>query len=189
MNELDERYHVAEEAIFDTFLLLLKEKELEKITVADIIKRAGIVRSTFYNHYDSIHNMIVAFKKKSLDDIFHMMESFQAKNDKDICYSYFLSLCNYTRENPFLGKLLSSPEGDDFFEEAMTMFHQYVVNVSSNNKSQQSKEFSYMLASAIGSTVGILHKWSHDGFDEPAERIAEILTKIFMAGTLPFLCR
>ena len=47
----DERYYVADEAIRDAFLLILKEKDLNKISVSDIIKRAGIVRSTFYNHY------------------------------------------------------------------------------------------------------------------------------------------
>ena len=50
----DERYTVVDEAIRDAFFLILKEKELEKITVSDIIKRAGIVRSTFYNHYENI---------------------------------------------------------------------------------------------------------------------------------------
>ena len=52
MNQLDERYSTVEEAIFEAFFLLLKEKDLEKISVSDVIKKAGIVRSTFYNHYD-----------------------------------------------------------------------------------------------------------------------------------------
>ena len=34
----DERYTVVDEAIRDAFFLILKEKELEKITVSDIIK-------------------------------------------------------------------------------------------------------------------------------------------------------
>ena len=54
MNEQDERYSTAEDAIFDAFFLLLKEKDLEKVTVSDVIKKAGIVRSTFYNHYENI---------------------------------------------------------------------------------------------------------------------------------------
>ena len=42
INEIqDERYHVADEAIYDAFFLVLKEKDLDKITVSDIIKKAG----------------------------------------------------------------------------------------------------------------------------------------------------
>ncbi|MBO5486353.1 MAG: TetR/AcrR family transcriptional regulator, partial [Eubacterium sp.] len=55
MNEIqDERYYVANEAILDAFLLVLKEKDMDKITVSDIIKKAGIVRSTYYNHFENI---------------------------------------------------------------------------------------------------------------------------------------
>ena len=39
MNEQDERYSTAEDAIFDAFFLLLREKDLEKITVSDVIKK------------------------------------------------------------------------------------------------------------------------------------------------------
>ena len=60
MNESDERYSVAEEAIYEAFFLLLKEKEMDKITVSDVIKKAGIVRSTFYNHYENIPALLQA---------------------------------------------------------------------------------------------------------------------------------
>ena len=56
----DERYHVADEAICEAFLLVLKEKELDRISVSDIIKKAGIVRSTFYNHYENVPALISA---------------------------------------------------------------------------------------------------------------------------------
>lgn len=39
MNESDERYSTAEDAIYDAFFVLLKEKELEKITVSVSTRR------------------------------------------------------------------------------------------------------------------------------------------------------
>ena len=54
----DERYYVVEEAICDAFMQLIEVKEIDKITVSDIIKKAGIVRSTFYNHYENIPALI-----------------------------------------------------------------------------------------------------------------------------------
>ena len=44
MNEkiLDERYFFADEAIIDSLFLLLKEKDIEHISVSDVIKKAGI---------------------------------------------------------------------------------------------------------------------------------------------------
>ena len=70
MNEIqDERYHIADEAIYDAFFLILKEKELDKITVSDVIKKAGIVRSTFYNHYENIPDLVDAIENKTINDI------------------------------------------------------------------------------------------------------------------------
>jgi len=189
MNELDERYSTVEDAIYDAFFLLLKEKELEKITVSDVIKKAGIVRSTFYNHYENIPALVEAAEDKTIKDIFVLMESFHPKNDKDMCHSYYLAICNYTRNNPFLTNLLQSPRGDAFFEKAITMFHKYVTSLSHSAASDNLKyvSFSYYIAGAIGCTIGVLHKWIAEDFASPAEDIADILSRIFLAGVLPYL--
>lgn len=185
----DERYHVSDEAIYDAFFLLLKEKDLDKITVSDVIKKAGVVRSTFYNHYENIPALITAIEDKTIQDIFSLMESFHPKNDEDMCKSYFLTICNYTQTNPFLANLLRSPRGDAFFEKSITMFHRYVTKVMQDTApSRHSKEeVSYMIACTIGSTIGVLHKWTRENFQVPAEVIADILTQTFIAGMLPFM--
>ena len=185
----DERYYVVEEAIIDSFLLILKDKDINKITVSDVIKKAGIVRSTFYNHYENIADLVSSMEDKTIHDIFTLMETFHPKNDQEICYSYFLALCDYTITNPFLSSLLGSPRINAFFEKTMTMFHQYVTNIVQDASSpQQNKtEYSYMIASAIGSTLGVLHKWTRENFYIPPDDIAEIMTKIFISGILPFM--
>lgn len=190
MNEIqDERYHVADEAIYDAFFLVLKEKELDKITVSDVIKKAGIVRSTFYNHYENIPDLVTAIEDKTINDIFALMNTFHPKNDWDMCKSYYLTICEYTMTNPFLANLLSNPRKDEFFEKAVTMFHHYVKNVTQNTEPSHhdSEELSYMVACTIGSTVGVLHKWAKDNFKIPPETIANILTRAFISGMLPYI--
>ena len=189
MNEFDERYSTAEDAIYEAFFLLLQEKELEKITVSDVIKKAGIVRSTFYNHYENIPALVAAAEDKTIKDIFLLMESFHPKNDKDMCRSYFLAICNYTRKNPFLANLLQTPHGDAFFEKAITMFHQYVTKISHTAAMDEKSyiSFSYYIAGAIGNTIGVLHKWIAEAYEAPAETIAEILAQIFISGVLPYI--
>ena len=41
-----------------TMIRLLKEKELEKITVTELCLHAQINRSTFYEYYDDIHDLM-----------------------------------------------------------------------------------------------------------------------------------
>ena len=185
----DERYYVADEAILGAFFKLIKEKSPDKITVSDIIKTAGIARSTFYNHYQDIPSLISAVEDKTIQDVFSMMENFQPKNDRDICSSYFLTLCRYTMENPFLSGLLSTPHGNDLFEKMLTMLHHYVTETTSNSRPDRhtKEEVSYVITCAIGSTIGVLHKWSRDNFNLAPEVIADILSEVFLSGMLPLL--
>ena len=185
----DERYSVADEAILGAFFKLVKEKKPDRITVSDITKTAGIARSTFYNHYQDIPSLISAVEDKTIHDVFSMMENFQPKNDRDICSSYFLTLCRYTMENPFLSGLLSTPYGNDLFEKMLTMLNHYVTEATSNSRPDRhtKEEVSYVITCAIGSTIGVLHKWSRDNFNLAPEVIADILSEIFLSGMLPLL--
>jgi len=188
VNEIqDERYHIADEAICDAFFLVLKKKELDKITVSDVIKKAGIVRSTFYNHYENIPALVTAIEDRTINDIFSLMNTFHPNNDWDMCKSYFLTICEYTMTNPFLANLLRSPRGDAFFEKTVTMFHHYVKQVTQNSTPSQhnKEELSYIIACTIGCTIGVLHKWTKDNFQVPPETIADILTTTFISGMLP----
>ena len=162
----DERYSVADEAILGAFFKLLKKKTPDQITVSDVTKTAGIARSTF-----------------------SIMEKFHPENDRDICQSYFLTLCRYTMENPFLSSLLSTPHGNDLFEKMLTMLHHYVTATTSSARPGRhtKEEISYVITCAIGSTIGVLHKWTRDHFDLEPEVIAEILTQVFLTGMLPLL--
>lgn len=189
MNELDERYTTSEEAIIDSFFILSSEKEFEKITVSDVVKKSGVVRSTFYNHYENVPALLSAAEDKTLEDIFQLMESFHPKDDHQLCHSYFLAICNYTRENQFLASVLHSPRGDSFLEKAMMMFHKYVSNISQSGamNMRNKQQFSYLIAATIGSTLGVLHKWTAEDCETPAEEIADILTTVFLNGVLPFM--
>lgn len=185
----DERYQVTEHAIQDAFFLCIQEQPMDKITVSKVIKKAGIVRSTFYNHYESIPALISSLEEQTIQTLFTILDTFEPKNNYEICKSFYLTICNYTMENPFLSELLRSPQGDEFFEKLLKMFHQYVAKVTQTTspKSYSREVLSYVIASSIGSSLGILHKWSLSNFELPADTVATILTKTFLATFQPFL--
>lgn len=189
----DERFQVVEEAICDAFLLLMKEKEFDKITVADVVKKAGIVRSTFYNHYENVPSLVNGIEDRSLKELLTLMENFDPRNNREICKAYFATLCNYVLENPLIAELLRSPRAGQFLEKTVLMFHEYVHSVAEKNKAvleqNTGEDYSYMIASIIGGTIGIFHKWSHDNFVTSADKIADILTRMFLSAVMPFFSR
>ena len=56
------------------FLELIREKELEKITVTEIVKRADLNRSTFYAHYPDIRGVVDEMQEEIFARIFALFE-------------------------------------------------------------------------------------------------------------------
>ena len=190
MNQnLDERYNVAEEAIRGAFFSLLQEKRLEKINVSDVIKKAGIVRSTFYNHYENIPALISSIEDDTIEDIFNLMHSFHVLDDREICRAYLLTLCDYIMENPFLAELLRTARGTSFIEKMLKMMHRYVTETTAQISSvtHSDAEISSAITCAIGSTIGLFHKWTNEKFAIPKETIADVLTNIFVNSIFPMM--
>ena len=47
-------------AIMESFVTLLNEKPLNKITIKDIVEACGINRNTFYYHFQDVPDLIEA---------------------------------------------------------------------------------------------------------------------------------
>ena len=61
---MDRRVQYTKKVIVDTFLNLLEEKDISKITVTEICKIADINRATFYRYYLDVYDL----KDKIEDD-------------------------------------------------------------------------------------------------------------------------
>ena len=58
-----------QKAIMMTFLEILQDKSLDKITVKDIVERAEINRNTFYYYYDDIYDLLDFIFKDELHQV------------------------------------------------------------------------------------------------------------------------
>ncbi len=58
MNKSESKYFNTALCMDEALIALLKEKDLEYITVKEICKKAGVNRSTFYLHYETITDLV-----------------------------------------------------------------------------------------------------------------------------------
>ena len=47
--------------------LINEKKELSKITVTELVKKAEITRSTFYTHYDDIYEVVNEYQLETIE--------------------------------------------------------------------------------------------------------------------------
>lgn len=63
----DARVRYTQNIIRDTFLDLLKEKPIHKITIKEICEIAEINRGTFYKHYEDIYDLMQKLEDAALN--------------------------------------------------------------------------------------------------------------------------
>ena len=60
---------------------LVEERDLSQINVADVADRADVSRSTFYDHYQDVHELAEAACTSMLDDMFRSVLAIYATRD------------------------------------------------------------------------------------------------------------
>lgn len=85
--------------IRQTFMELLKEKDLEKITVTDIIKRADINRGTFYAHYQDVRAVIEQIENEIIAKMLEFLGEFRHKNFFQNPLPLLLKMSRYLEED------------------------------------------------------------------------------------------
>lgn len=63
--------------IREAFLQLLKEKDISKITVTDIVKLADINRATFYAHYPDVRGVVEEIENEIIGKMMSILSEFE----------------------------------------------------------------------------------------------------------------
>ncbi|MDR0433571.1 MAG: TetR/AcrR family transcriptional regulator [Gracilibacteraceae bacterium] len=99
-----------ETALTDAFIEIYFEKDLDKITVVDIVRRAGCNRSTFYAYFRDARDVLDKSEDRMVSSISEMSESLVRAlldPDKAQLEKLILSLVNMNR-NAFLVLILKA---------------------------------------------------------------------------------
>jgi AcrR family transcriptional regulator len=73
----DRRVLRTRNALGDSLVALLQERDFEQITVQDVLDRAGVGRSTFYVHYRDKNDLFLS----DVEDFFEMCSSLLSRNN------------------------------------------------------------------------------------------------------------
>ena len=110
--------------------LINEKKELSKITVTELVKKAEITRSTFYTHYDDIYEVVNEYQ---LETIELLVSDDKILNSIQDIYDYFDEIFECLNKNEEIYKmLLSSNATLVFLEELKRLAGKKIYNVLKN---------------------------------------------------------
>ena len=169
---------------------LYAEEGLYKLSVAGICKKAGLHRSTFYLHYETIDEVIKEVEDELLEQMYYYSDStnfpldiLQKMNKEEILaenrraltdyYNWMFSKRNYF--NPLL-----SEDGDirflATFEKHLHDTHEHLSDLFHLNFDSE-----YALDYVSGGTFRTLVRWLRDG-DISVEELVKLQTDQFLGG-------
>ncbi len=183
--KMDARVRYTRRVIKESFLELLKEKELSKITVKGICEKAEINRATFYKYYDNPYHLLEMLEEEQLDKLLEDIEKSKAKTLQDIFRVILIDI----KENFEIYSVIFSENGDDSFRKKMFAVcykdnMDIIHNLFPGMPADQQEWLFYFLAEGSN---GVLWKWMQDGMERPIDDPIVFVEKIIedINKTLP----
>lgn len=164
---------------------LLDEKEYERITVTDIVKRADLNRSTFYAHYPDVHGVVEEIQQEILSRNMALVEELKYRNIMRDPMPYLQSITSTLQENVVLFRKLGHTEN---VHRNLDEFRRIVVEDILNNGEipealRGSPAFSVRLHFFVGGIMNTYQQWAEGKLSCSLEEISrEIATLIQKSG-------
>ena len=160
---------------------------MEYITVKDICTQAGVNRSTFYLHYETIWDLLqetVEYVNRRFQSYYpndsyeHFVRGLDEAKDQDlilISAKYLDPYLKYVRENRSIYRAMLSNPSDTLADSRMKLLIQQIVVPILSRFHVPEEEHRYWIAYSISGVGAIIREWLADDCSLPDERIREII--------------
>lgn len=180
----DRRALKTEKTIRDTFLTLLKTKQLNQITVSEISRQSNLGRGTFYLHYKDVYDLYDHIENelyRDLEQIFiSSYPSVYSKNLRNLTDG----ITRYIYENREVILTFARLEGSKkTISKIKAYFHKIVLQESKIISGIRQNSADYDTVETIftvSGVVSVLEEWLNNGISLPQEQIASILDRILV---------
>lgn len=147
--------------IREAYMELLKEKDLSKITVTDIIKRADLNRATFYAHYPDVRGVTEEIENEIIGKMLEVLKEFQFTSFFRNPAPLLLKISRYLEEDTDFYRVLVRANGSEIFMEKLKkVFSDHMLNDSDIPESmRQSKMVELRVCYFAGGIVNLYKQW------------------------------
>lgn len=165
------------------YTALLKEKELSKITVTDIVNRADINRATFYAHYPDVRGVTEEIENEIIAKMMDVLKNFEFTNFFANPTPLLLQLSRYLEEDAEFYRILIKANGSEIFMEKLKkVFTDYMLNNSDiPDKMRHSKMVRLRVCYFAGGIVNLYKQWFRGDLDCTLNDIAIEISKLLQS--------
>lgn len=147
--------------IRDAFLEEIADREVEAVSVTDIVRRAGVNRSTFYAHYSNIPGLLADFESEILQALGGVLASLRYPDMFENPEPHLEEVACFLTEGATTYRRLLLVRGSELFlRELEEMFTDHLLRAPDVPKElRESPIYAIRMAYFTGGIVNLYCKW------------------------------
>lgn len=173
--------------IRESFIKILKDKPLSKITIKEICDEADVNRATFYAHYTDQYDLLHQIENDLIDDINQYLNRYDFKNTSEVPVEMLEKILDYIKENAELIDVLLNSSSDIPFQHKMIKIlgDQQILPANISN-SLNKEDADYVFLFFANGSIGVIQQWLKTGMKKPTRDMAELMLRVMKNGRESF---
>lgn len=172
-SDRDYRVRVTKMLIRKQFTELLAAKPIQSITVRELCERTGINRSTFYNHYRDVYDLLEKIEEEMLAELAEQLKKIAGESGL-MSVGFFEGIFRFLGQNMDVCAVVLGDNGDKrFLYRMLEMGRKSCVDAYSRafpNAAEEQIEDFYVFVS--NGCIGLIIRWLKQGMKRPPEELA-----------------
>lgn len=186
MNKSESKYFNTAKKMDIAFLELLEQKDFEYITVKEICKKAGVNRSTFYLHYETISDLLsesveymnrhfLNYMKINSVDFMSKLNDCPIEELNLITPEYLIPYLSYIKEHKSIFKTSVKNASVLSMDKSYSAMVKYVIDPIMNRFKIPQERRNYIMSFYISGLMAIISEWLKSDCKESVENLIAII--------------
>lgn len=184
---MDRRIKYTKTVIKETFLELISEKDIKKITVSEICSKADINRATFYRYYLDVYDLLDSIKKELEEEL---KDAYRPKDESENTVKNFSkAMLEVFIANKKIVKLLFNTNNGLYFLNSILE----IAYIRCKEKWKKDlpeipeEDMEYAAIFIFNGALGVINFWVQNDFDKDISELSETIESLSYFGTRNYI--
>lgn len=186
MTRSESKYYATAARMDEAFLKLLEEKDFAYITVKEICEKAGVNRSTFYLHYETVSDLLaesaryiigklIANMPQDTAEFFEKLQTRPLEELHLITPEYLTPYLNFVKEHSSIFRTAVEHSSVLGMDDVYLALNHHVFTPILDRFHVPPSERKYMMPFYIHGLIGIINEWLKEDCKDSVEHIISVM--------------
>lgn len=179
-NNLDKRSLKTRKRLEDVLFDLLKVNDINKITVKEVTTIADINRSTFYDHYSDIYDLLESVQNRVIYSINTINKNVTLSSFSHNDFNELSILLEYIKENKEIFKILLNGQGNMQFITILKRIitEKFLKDILGKSDYPNKEHYELVSSFFISGCIGLIQNWVKNDTNIKIEELTKIMKSL-----------